>query len=321
MNKKMILICVLISCSYLLPAHAARVGLTQKIYTRYLKYSFQPKDRAVFKSGGFGHQDKFKEINMRILRDRVTPMLDHFKETYNFSIKNNTPLMNYDPRLKVQGISDSTLANLSSISYPANLKWIARDTSSRGLEFIELSFQKKPSAVQYMNIINSLERVLKLNLKRKELQNTKTRKRLSKIEKEMLEPIKLKTMTLRKYQTYYGIQYQFADYVHGEYFSDLKETLKADFTEVQQRIKSYFYRSKEINMAINSKIITNLEESIESADFDSLSEPFVMPITKLPKKFYRFSKTTSISRLSFLFSKKEDSESMLPTIKSMIDKL
>jgi len=318
MIKFILSICV-IFVSFTQAAISSQAGLTQEIITRYLKYSFQPAKRDVFKSRG--HVEKFQERNTQILRDRVTPMLPRFKEIYEFSLKNNIPLNQFDPTIKSVILNSKTLNQLETLKYPVNIKWLSREEYSKGIEFIELTLKSKLSQEQFLNTISSIERILALNLLReKEKLNSKAKK-LTPREQEMLEPIKFKEVSYYKYQDYYGIYYKFSGLVEAGYFSEIQEMLKNDFTTIQQNFKSQFYRSKEVNMGVNAKIILNLQQVIEDHDFENLDSAFLLPTNKLPKTLLRLTKYSQVSQLEFLVAKKEDSHSIEPIIRKIIEDL
>lgn len=301
-------------------AEAASLKLTQDIYTRYLKYSFQPKSRNVFKSASLGVHEKFKERTLENLRRRMTPMLPRLKTVYDLAVQDKVPLTNYNPLLPQVFIQQENLSKLGEVKFPANLRWITDNTNKLGKEFIEISLTQKPSAERFKLLMINIERLLKLNLKRTVMRDKKG-KRLSKREQEMLEPIKEKTLVLTKYQQYYGIHYKFSGFVEANYYPQLEEQLKSHFTKIQTEIKYHFNRSKQINLAINAKIIYNLEKEIEDKEFKSLEEPFELPEPKLDKVFYRFKKDTEISEVHFLIAKKPDSDSVLPVLNKLFDKI
>lgn len=299
---------------------AENLGLTQEVSTRYLKYSFQPKDRQVVKT--LGHREKFLEQNTEFLRGRVTPMLERFEQIYHYSLKNGLPLTHYNPTYKVESVSKETLVNLKKFTYPINIKWMSRKSTPKGNEFLELTLTKVPSLEAFINMMISYENILNLNLPRKPLDTSNLKKRiLTKQEQEMLEPIKWKEMTFHKYYQYYGVYYKFSGLVHGEYFADLKEHLKSEFADIQQNFKHEFSRSSDVNMAINSKILANLAVQIENSDFKNLVKPFTIAENQLPKSYLRIYKNSPAGEITFLFARKEKSDSILSPLKKIIDKL
>lgn len=297
---------------------SSNLKLTQDIFTRYLKYSFQPKTRNVFKSASLGMHQKLKERTFDNLRRRVSPMLKKFKELSTSEVGNKIFLNQYNPTLKHFFVSMNKLEVLAQFNYPANIRWMTNKTSKMGKEFIEVSIKSRPSIAAFKNFMNSIEQVLKLNLGPALIQGINGRK-LTDREKEMLEPIKEKSFKLSKYQQFYGVYYKFDGYVEADYFGDLKKHLKLDFANIQELVKSNFNRSRKINMAINAKLILNLEKAVEEEEFKSLDEPFLISRRKLAKTFYRFSKHTEVSEVIFLVAKKSDSESVIPVLNDLLD--
>lgn len=302
-------------------ATAENLGLGQEVYTRYLKYKFQPKHREVFKS--LGHRERFLKQNVQMLRSRVTPMLERIKREAQRHLKSGLPLLEYNPALKFETLNPKTVNTLKLLKFPSNIRWKSRSDYSKGDEFIELSFSKAPSQEQLISIMTSLEQLFALNLKPKPLDKKTLQKRklMSDAEKEMLEPIREKQYVLYKYHQYYGLYYKFQALVHGEYFADLKNHLNTEFADLQQNFKFKFLRDSQVNMAINAKILVDLQEQIEESDFKDLGVPFSMPIAKLPKSYLRIQKDTEASEIQFLFARKENSDSIVPALKSVINQI
>lgn len=307
-------ILLIILLSFVVQSSFASRGLGLYIYTQYLRFENKPIKRIGIRTEG----DKLSYKERRILqvRKRITPMLTRFKSIVEFSKKNGVNIIDYNPTLKETFVDLKNNIKLDDIIFPQNLVFKLKTGLNEDLAFVTFSFQTAPKKQDLENLYYSIENLFKLKLKVDEKRDIKI-KRLDKKSREILEPIRKREVSFMKYYSYYGLRIDQTIWIENSYFKQFKDYLKGEFAKTQQDFKYYFFKSKDIDIAIKKNYLFNLEKAIEDEGFDDLATPFKK--VRLPEIFVKHEYQKNNFNVRFIFARGEDHKFLDPILQNIIN--
>ncbi|MBD65556.1 MAG: hypothetical protein CME62_10135 [Halobacteriovoraceae bacterium] len=289
----------------------ASKGLGVNFYTRYLKYEHKPAKRIKIRTKGdmLNYRDRVFDR----LRDKISPLLEHFSKISKHSQTQGFPIENFNPHLPVHFIDENNLKKLAGLVYPTNLAFLLKREGEKDIETITFSLKSVPSREHIQNFMTSLGQVFDLGLRAEKLS-----KKLSAAEKEMLQVIRKKEIHFQKIHTYFGLQLKHTVFVEANYFKELNKSYEDLFVKLQKDFKFYFYQNKKIELAIKNEQMQNLEKVIEKNNFKDLKQPFKLnPNVEVLKSI---EKSEDEYTMTYLFAFDKNQSSLKNEINSVIKK-
>ena len=250
---KLKFICLFICTFFILSGHA-KISSKTEVYLRPFLLEIIPKKRASILNRQDLHNRQFKML--KLVRRNINNKLKDFVTLH----KNNTSelgLFDYGPFNETVFLSDYEAIK----TFPVNVKFKIKEDTAK-IHFIHLTLGKKISIERLNSYISQLKDLYAQSKPYKPSLYHKG-KRISKEQAEMLEPIRVESVSFYRVLDYFSYFYGKQIFVHGEYLRDLKEDIGNDFGKKLSRLEFEINHSLVISNLVSAKKILNVGNIIQ----------------------------------------------------------